>query len=87
MYYNDYGNEDPGKVDKTVRLIRELKAKGVRLDAVGIQSHLRLDELDAADLLDQAIAAYGAEGVKVVISELDVDVLPRRITRRRRCRP
>ena len=49
----------------------------MRLDAVGIQSHLRLDEPDAVDRLDEAIAAYAAEGVKVVISELDVDVLPR----------
>ena len=78
LYYNDYGNENAGKREKTIRLIRELKAAGVRLDAVGIQCHLRLDEPDAADRLDQAIAAYAAEGVKVVISELDVDVLPRR---------
>ncbi len=78
LYYNDYGNENAGKREKTIRLIRELKAAGVPLDAVGIQSHLRLDETAAADRLDQAIAAYAAEGVKVVISELDVDVLPRR---------
>jgi endo-1,4-beta-xylanase len=50
----------------------------VRLDAVGIQSHLRLDDPDAPDRLDRAIAAYAAEGVKVMITELDVDVLPRR---------
>ena len=37
LYYNDYGNENPGKREKTIRLIRELKARGVRLDAVGIQ--------------------------------------------------
>jgi endo-1,4-beta-xylanase len=78
LYYNDYDNEHPEKRRKTIRLIRELKAKGARLDAVGIQCHLRLDEPAAADHLDQAIAAYAAEGVKVVISELDVDVLPRR---------
>ena len=78
LYYNDYGNENAGKREKTVRLIRELKAAGVHVDAVGIQCHLRLDEPAAADRLDQAIAAYAAEGVKVVISELDVDVLPRR---------
>ena len=37
LYYNDYGNENPEKLEKTIRLIRELKARGVRLDAVGIQ--------------------------------------------------
>jgi endo-1,4-beta-xylanase len=78
LYYNDYGNESAEKREKTIRLIRELKARGVRLDAVGIQAHLRLDDPEAPDRLDRAIAAYGAEGVKVVISELDVDVLPRR---------
>jgi endo-1,4-beta-xylanase len=78
LYYNDYGNEHPEKRGKTIRLIREFRARGMRLDAVGIQSHLRLDDPDAPDRLDRAIAAYGAEGVKVVISELDVDVVPRR---------
>jgi endo-1,4-beta-xylanase len=78
LYYNEYGNENPAKREKTIRLIRDLKAKGVRLDAIGIQCHLRLDEPDAPDRLDRAISDYAAEGVKVVISELDVDVLPRR---------
>jgi endo-1,4-beta-xylanase len=78
LYYNDYGNENAGKRDEPIRLVRELQATGVRLDAVGIQSHLRLDDLDAADRLDTAIAANGTEGVKIVISKLDVDVLPRR---------
>ncbi len=78
LYYNDYDNENPGKRDRTIRLVRELKAAGVRLDAVGIQSHFRLDDADAPDRLDRAIAAYAAEGVKVMLTELDVDVLPRR---------
>lgn len=78
LYYNDYGNEHPAKLEKTIRLVRELKAAGVRLDAVGIQCHLRLDDPDAPDRLDRAIAALAAEGVKVVLSELDLDVLPRR---------
>jgi endo-1,4-beta-xylanase len=78
LYYNDYNNERDEKRDKTIRLIRELKAKGVRLDAVGIQAHLMLNDADAPDRLDRAIAAYAAEGVKVMITELDVDVLPRR---------
>ncbi len=79
LYYNDYGNQYTGKRERTIRLIRELKARGIRLDAVGMQCHLGLDEPDDPDRLDQAIQAYGGEGVKVVISELDVDVLPRRV--------
>ena len=78
LYYNDYGNEDPVKLAKTIRLVRELKGRGVRIDAVGMQAHFRLDDADATDRLDRAIAAYGAEGVHVALSEMDVDVLPRR---------
>ena len=78
LYYNDYGNEQPEKRAKTVRLIRELKAGGVRLNAVGMQAHFRLEDAGAPERLDEAIAAYGAAGVHVVLSELDVDVLPRR---------
>ncbi len=78
LYYNDYSNEQPEKLEKTIRLIRELKARGVRLDGVGLQCHMKLADADAPDRLDRAIAAYAAEGVKVMITELDVDVLPRR---------
>jgi GH35 family endo-1,4-beta-xylanase len=79
LYYNDYSNENPEKREKTIRLIRELKGKGVHVDAVGIQSHLLLADPEAPEVLDEAIAAYAAEGLKVVISELDVEVLPRSI--------
>ncbi|MDG3005403.1 endo-1,4-beta-xylanase [Paludisphaera mucosa] len=78
LYYNDYGNEAPAKLEKTLRLVRELKAAGVRLDAVGIQSHFVLGDTDATDRLKRAVEALAAEGVKVAVTELDVDVLPRR---------
>jgi endo-1,4-beta-xylanase len=78
LYYNDYSNEQPEKLEKTIRLIRDLKTKGVRIDGVGMQCHLRLDDPNGIDRVDRAIAAYSAEGVKVMLTELDVDVLPRR---------
>ncbi len=78
LYYNDYSNENPEKLKKTIRLIRELKDKGVHLDAIGMQCHFRLEDADAPDRLDKAISAYADEGVKVMLTELDVDVLPRR---------
>ncbi len=77
LYYNDYNVEQPEKLWKTVRLVRGLKAAGVRIDGVGIQGHFKLGDPGVAARLDRAIAALGAEGVKVMITELDVDVLPR----------
>ncbi|HEX3868894.1 MAG TPA: endo-1,4-beta-xylanase [Pirellulales bacterium] len=77
LYYNDYSTENPGKRANQIRLIRELKAAGCRIDAVGIQGHFMLKYLDTPAVLEEAIKAFAAEGVKVCISELDVDVLPR----------
>lgn len=77
LYYNDYGIEQPQKREKVIRLVHALRNKGLRIDAVGIQSHFRLQDAAAPQVLDDAIAAYAAAGVKTAISELDVDVLPR----------
>lgn len=77
LYYNDYSIEQPNKRKKTLRLIRELQAAGVRIDAVGIQGHWLIDGPET-QVIDDAIAAYASLGVKVMITELDVDPLPRR---------
>ena len=77
LYYNDYNIDNPGKRERALRLVRELKAAGVRLDAVGIQGHWMIEFPDVK-VVDDAIAAFAAEGVKVMITEMDIDVLPRR---------
>ena len=76
LYYNDYNVEQPAKLEKTLRLIRSLKAAGVRLDAVGIQGHWLLN-WPPTDMIDKGIEALAALGVKVMITEMDVDPLPR----------
>ena len=76
LYYNDYNIEDPAKLEKTLRLVRSLKSSGARLDAVGIQGHWLLD-WPPTDRIEKAIEALAKEGVKVMITELDVDPLPR----------
>jgi endo-1,4-beta-xylanase len=77
LYYNDYSLEQPAKRDGAVRLIRELLQAGVPVHAVGLQGHHKLDwPTMAAE--DSTIDAFAALGVKVNITELDIDVLPRR---------
>jgi endo-1,4-beta-xylanase len=76
LYYNDYNSEQPGKLERTVRLITALKARGLHIDAVGIQGHWLLDWPPPA-LIEKGIAALAATGIAVMITELDVDVLPR----------
>ena len=78
MYYNDYSNENPPKRASQLRLVKELQQAGCRIDAVGIQGHFELRHPGTADVVDSAITDFAAAGVKVCITELDVDVLPRK---------
>jgi endo-1,4-beta-xylanase len=77
LYYNDYNVEQPAKRQRTLRLLKELQSAGVRLDGVGIQGHWMLNSPDPK-VVDDAIAEYAALGIKVMITEMDIDVLPRR---------
>ena len=76
LYYNDYDLELPAKRAGGVELIRKLKAAGVPITGVGLQNHNLMDWPTAADE-DATISAFEKLGVKVNITELDVDVLPR----------
>ena len=77
LQYNDYNIEREPKRSKTLKLLKDLKSKGIPLTAIGIQGHWQLDNIPFADL-DKAITDFSALGLKVMISELDMDVLPRR---------
>jgi len=75
LNYNDYSIENEAKRNGAVALIRKLQAQGIPVSTVGIQGHDSLD-WPSADLEDATITAFAALGVKVAITELDVDVLP-----------
>ena len=76
LYYNDYSLEDARKRAGAVALVRRLQAAGVPIKAVGTQEHNKLDWPTAAQV-DSTIVALAATGVRVNVTELDVDVLPR----------
>jgi len=75
LYYNDYSLESEAKRKGALELVRKLKAKGVPITAVGLQDHVSLD-WPTADQIDTTITQFGELGVKVMITELDVDLLP-----------
>lgn len=75
LYYNDFNAWRPEKRDGIVRMVKMLKAAGIRIDGVGIQGHWGLN-YPSKEHIEAAIDAYAAAGVKVMITELDVDVLP-----------
>ncbi len=75
LYYNDYSLPNKAKLHGAIELIRKLKAEGVPITGVGFQGHYKMD-WPSADDLDAAITAIAKLGVKVMITELDIDVLP-----------
>lgn len=75
LYYNDFNAWRPAKRDGIVRLVKMLQKEGIRIDGVGMQSHWGLN-YPKTNYIEDAIDAYAGCGVKVMITELDVDVLP-----------
>lgn len=76
LYYNDYNNEQPAKREGCIRLIRKIQEAGVRIDGVGIQGHWHLGKVPFKEI-EASILAYSAMGLKVMFTELDIEVLPR----------
>ncbi len=75
LYYNDFNIEQPLKRAGCLELVKKIKAAGVRIDGVGIQGHWHLGKLPFKEI-EESILAYHALGLKVMITELDIDVLP-----------
>ncbi|WP_460978832.1 endo-1,4-beta-xylanase [Spirosoma knui] len=76
LYYNDYNNEQPAKRAGCLALVKKIKDAGVRIDGVGIQGHWHLGKVPLKDI-EESILQYSALGLKVMFTELDIEVLPR----------
>jgi endo-1,4-beta-xylanase len=75
LYYNDFNAWRPAKRDGIAKLVRMLQKEGIRIDGVGIQGHWGLN-YPKNEYIEAAIDTFASLGVKVMITELDVDVLP-----------
>ena len=75
LYYNDYGMHERGRRDSVARMVRSLKEKGLRVDAIGMQGHMGLDYPSIGDY-ETSILAFAATGAKIMITEWDMSALP-----------
>lgn len=75
FYYNEFNVWRPSKLQGVVNLVRRLRADGLKVDGVGIQAHWGLN-YPKNEYIEEAIDQLSDLGVKVMITELDVDVLP-----------
>lgn len=79
LTYNDYGVEYDNEEDSTRRrqileLLRGMKQRGVPIDAVGIQSHIKAAQPDAIGKgLSEFMESIRMMGLQIYLTELDVN--------------
>ncbi len=74
LFYNDYDAEDMGaKSDAVYDMVAGMRERGVPIDGVGLQMHLRIPDTEPsiADL-EANIARLTALGLEVHLSEVDI---------------
>lgn len=75
LHYNDYSLENIPKRNGAIALIKKLQSEGIPITAVGLQCHVKMNWPTPQEE-DETISAFAALGVKVMITELDVDIVP-----------
>ncbi len=72
LYYNDYNDCVPSKVEGIVKLLEAVKAaEGTRIDGMGMQAHHNIDS-PSVEQVEAAVRAYCAVVGKVQWTELDI---------------
>jgi endo-1,4-beta-xylanase len=77
LYYNDYSLANAPKAAGAAALVLGLIESGHRVDGIGEQGHYKMD-WPSPSRLDSAIVTLASVGRPVMITELDVDLLPSR---------
>jgi endo-1,4-beta-xylanase len=75
LYYNDFSLASPSKREGCIQLVKNLQSKGIHIDGVGMQGHYDMSYPDLNEL-EKSIVGFSELGVKVMITELDISVLP-----------
>jgi endo-1,4-beta-xylanase len=75
LYYNDFSMASPAKREGSIRMVKKLQAKGIPIHGIGMQGHYDM-KYPALKEMEKSILAYAALGVRVMITELDISVLP-----------
>ena len=73
LFINEYGVEGPGrKLEGLVGLVRDLQARGVPLDGVGLQTHTHILGFHDQATIESTMRRFAAMGLEVQITEMDV---------------
>lgn len=75
LYYNDYSMAHQGRREGVVKMVKWLQEQGIRIDGIGMQGHMTMEFPDY-DEFEKSIIAFSEAGMKVMITEMDITVLP-----------
>ncbi|MFO7999799.1 MAG: endo-1,4-beta-xylanase [Marinilabilia sp.] len=75
LYYNDYSMAGKGKREGVVKMVKDLQNQGVKIDGIGMQGHVGR-KYPTIKEFEKSIKAFSDLGVKVMITEMDLSVLP-----------
>jgi endo-1,4-beta-xylanase len=75
LYLNDYSMASAGRRNTYCRIIKDLQAKGIRIDAIGMQSHHGYNHPDWNEF-EKSLTAFTSLGIKVQFTEIDFNMLP-----------
>lgn len=78
LTYNDFAVENPKHRKAILTFLRSLRDKGCRIDVVGSQSHLEIGD-NIGEQIDATLKEFAAEGIRCAFTELDVDVISRKL--------
>ena len=85
LFYNDYSECVPEKRERIVKLIRNLRDRGCRIDGFGMQQHhFAVPDYDE---IKRSIEVYAGLGLRIHITELDVSMMATVNTGARRLKP
>jgi endo-1,4-beta-xylanase len=73
LFINDYAVESPGpKLEGLLALVRDLKARQVPLDGIGLQAHFQIAGTPDEATLTSTMRSFERMGLEVQITEMDV---------------
>jgi len=73
LFYNDYNTEQPAKREKIYKLLKDLLAKGIPVQGVGLQAHWSVNN-PTREELEKSIQMFSSLGLQIQFTELDISV-------------
>jgi len=75
LYYNDFNMWHTGKRDAVIAMVKDFQSRNIPIHGIGMQGHWGLD-YPQMDELNEALKKYSETGLKIMITEMDIRVLP-----------